>query len=106
MRALTTPELLQVWELGLQRSRVDRALTLLYIACSKDDGDPATLSIGQCDARLLQLREWMFGSKLLNTANCPACRQKVEWENNVKDFMLQSIVQSAPTKRFELSVDG
>lgn len=89
MRSLTAPELLQVWENGLQYSQTDRSLTLLQYASSKEDINPATLSIGQRDAKLLQLRKWMFGSKLLNTALCPACGEKVEWENDVNDFMLQ-----------------
>ncbi len=89
MRPLTTPELLQVWEYGLQYSQTDRALSLLQYASSTDDIDPAALSIGQRDVRLLQLRKWMFGSKLMNTAICPACGEKVEWENNINDFILQ-----------------
>ncbi|MEX6688174.1 hypothetical protein QTN47_11745 [Danxiaibacter flavus] len=102
MRSLTAPELLQVWENGLQHSQTDRSLALLQYASSKDDTNPATLSIGQRDARLLQLRKWMFGSKLLNTAVCPSCGEKVEWENDVNDFMLQ---HSHATSDFQIKVD-
>lgn len=103
MRSLTGSELLQVWENGLQSSQTERSLALLKYASSKEDINPATLSIGRRDARLLQLRKWMFGSKLLNTAVCPACGEKVEWENDVNDFMLQHSHDAVPD--FQITVD-
>lgn len=105
MRAITTSELLKVWEYSLQHSQTDSSIALLKSASSKNDVDPSVLSIGQRDVRLLWLREWMFGSKLHNTAICPNCNQKVEWENDVKDFKLQSISDAKYLHRYELRAD-
>ena len=72
MRALKAMELLTVWERGLNQTLLERVLALLIAACPKIDSETiAGLSIGERDARLLQLREWMFGSHLVNTAQCP-----------------------------------
>lgn len=87
MRPLTDAELLAVWDQGAHRSLVERAVLLLQAAGTGDDPqNPAQLSIGDRDARLLQLREWMFGSRLQNIADCPACGERMEWVNEVSDL--------------------
>ncbi len=96
MQPLSAMELLAVWERGLNQTLLERVLTLLAAACP--ELDPAHLtdwSIGQRDAHLLQLREWMFGSRLTNTAECPQCNERVEWENRVGDIRIQ-LAQSTP----------
>jgi len=105
MRPLTTPELLRVWEHGLNRPLVERSLDLIRTASTAGEAEAADLSIGQRDARLLQLREWMFGPKLANTAVCPYCAERVEWENDVRDLRLQPIMPAAAPV-FELETDG
>lgn len=90
MRSLTASELLQVWENGLDQPILRSALQLLSTACSISDINiVARLSIGERDARLLQLREWMFGSRLINIAHCPKCSELIEWEMNTTDLRLQ-----------------
>lgn len=107
MRPLTAVELLDVWETGLQRSLLDRSLRLLATACdAPDPGVMASLSIGERDARLLQLREWMFGPQLLNMAHCPHCAEKVEWEAAVQDFLLQPVSDIDSAREGSLAVDG
>jgi len=89
MRPVNASELLSVWEQGLNRSLLERALLLLDVACSDGDpADPALLSIGDRDARLLQLREWMFGSRLLNMTYCPQCNECIEWVSQVADMRI------------------
>lgn len=88
MRPLTTPELLRTWEHGLNRPLMERSLDLLRAAAIAGEPEAAALSIGARDAQLLQLREWMFGTRLANTAVCPHCAERVEWENDVKDLRL------------------
>jgi hypothetical protein len=79
--------LLGVWEKSNNRSLPDKALLLLDTACSDGEpADPALLSIGDRDARLLQLREWMFGSSLLNISHCQACNEQIEWVTNISDL--------------------
>jgi hypothetical protein len=107
MRPLTAVELLQVWETGLDQSLLEKSLRLLSVACSVPDlNEMARLSVGERDARLLQLREWLFGSRLLNLAHCPKCAQAVEWENNLKDLQLQSPLPQARLNVFNLEIDG
>lgn len=89
MKPLTAPELINVWERSLPQPLIDKSILLLRVASSKNDEDPLMLSVGQRNLKLLQLREWMFGSRLLNTAICTCCGQKVEWENNVNDLKQQ-----------------
>ena len=87
MRALSTAELLTVWELGVNQSSAQRALTLLATSSDEASLDRlAQLSIGQCDARLLSLREQTFGSQLAAVASCPACQQALEFEINLSDL--------------------
>src|SRR5512136_680530 len=87
MRALSASELLSVWERGLAQSPVERALTLLVAANPESaPDDMARLSIGQRDAQLLTLREWMFGSQLVSLANCQECGEQLELAFDVSDI--------------------
>ena len=81
-------EILQIWEQGERKTSLDNSLELLRIssfATTKDD--PATLSIGERDIRLLRLRTQMFGSHFTNVAHCPACKEQVEWTTSVADLI-------------------
>lgn len=87
MKTLGATELLDVWEKGLNQPILHRALILLTAACPEMEPDAvAELNIGDRDTRLLQLREWMFGSRLVNTADCPHCAVHVEWESDIADL--------------------
>jgi len=79
MRALSTTEILSVWEQGCGQNPVQRAL--LMLAAANPESPPeslANLSIGQRDARLMKLRELTFGEKFTGLTNCPACNEKIE----------------------------
>jgi hypothetical protein len=45
----------------------------------------AQLSIGQRDARLLELRAWLFGTQLMSVAVCTQCREPLELTFDVAD---------------------
>jgi hypothetical protein len=91
MRALSTLELLSVWERGLAQPAAQRVLTLLAAACPDTAPDAlAKLSIGQRDARLLTLREWTFGPRLASLTTCPGCGERLELTFNVTDIRLPS----------------
>jgi hypothetical protein len=91
MRALSAAELLDVWEHGQARSPVDRALLLLAAACPElDAGDLAELSIGQRDAELLRLREWIFGPSVVSLATCSQCGERLELAFQVADVLAPS----------------
>jgi len=75
----TPSDLLAAWERGLGLPAPERSLALL---AAGDSGTPADelagLTVGQRDARLLELREWAFGSSMTGTASCPACGAELE----------------------------
>jgi hypothetical protein len=105
MRPLKAMELLAVWEHSLNRTVLERVLALLIAACPEIDSEAiAELSIGERDARLLQLREWMFGSHLVNTARCPRCTERVEWENRIADIRIQPSQRTSSPAEFTLNV--
>ena len=89
MRSLTADELLTLWERGRSLSLLQRTILLLELATA-DSGkvDVASLSIGERDARLFRLREWMFGSLFRNTINCPACEDRMEWEMHLNELKM------------------
>jgi hypothetical protein len=81
MDALSTAALLRAWEGGLGRSPVERALVLLGTAGPDPPADdPATLPIGERDARLLVLRERAFGPQLTGLTDCPGCGERLEFD--------------------------
>ncbi len=89
MRNLDANDMLNVWEQGLSQPLLQRVLVLLAAAVPEMQPDTlAKLSIGQRDRYLLQLRERLFGSQLLNTVVCPSCSQRIEWENKIADFLM------------------
>jgi hypothetical protein len=80
MRPLSASELLNAWEKSLSEPPSTRSLVLLSAACSDVAPEAlARLSIGQRDARLLRLREWAFGARMVSVANCSNCGERLEW---------------------------
>ena len=79
MRALSSLELLDVWEQGKEQRPARRARLLLAAACP--DVPPAALAgltPGQQDGQLLTLRESTFGPHLACLATCPGCGERLE----------------------------
>ena len=94
MRALTIAEILNIWESGAASPPVERALLLLSAACDDLTHEQlARLSVGERDARLLTLREQIFGRQLDGLANCPACGERAAFQFTGAD------VQIAPDDR-------
>jgi hypothetical protein len=108
MRSLSAQRMLDVWERGLNQPPLQQALIMLVAAYP--DISPvgiAELSIGQRDAALLRLREHLFGSRLVNTAICPACSEQIEWSNDIADVWASPHKQPERSASvFELEVDG
>jgi len=62
MRGLTASELLEVWEQGHAAPIFQRSLMLLAAACTDLAADDLlSMSIGKCDASLMDLRALTFG---------------------------------------------
>lgn len=97
MRALSTSELLEVWERGLVQGPVERALALWEAASPETSREAlAARSVGQRDGALLTLREWTFGSRFVSLATCPHCSQQLEFAFNIVDVRVSTEVEPAP----------
>ncbi len=91
MRALTATELLAVWERGAHLGSLARAELLLRAANEPGrDPEPAQLSLGERDSRLLTLREWTFGADVAATSRCPKCQTEVELTFQINDLRVFS----------------
>ncbi len=79
MRALSASELLYAWERAAGLPLAGRSLALLNVCAADASIDAlARLTIGQRNARLLELRVAMFGIQFATVTECPACQQRVE----------------------------
>ena len=76
----STAALLGAWEASLEESPLDRApLLLRSLANSGESCDPVTMTVGECDRQLLELRRLLFGTDLEAVGACPQCRQPTEF---------------------------
>ena len=106
MKRLTTIELLDIWETYMHLSVIERSLYLLSTVYAADVSTIAMMSIGERDARLLEFRKWIFGSRLINMSYCPQCAEPIEWETDIEDIRLQEVLPESPTRILELEEDG
>ncbi|MBA2435925.1 MAG: phage baseplate protein [Verrucomicrobiota bacterium] len=80
MQSLSAAKILALWEAGRTQHALDRALTILLAASpGASRGELADLSIGERDARLLQLRRQVLGAGAEGFAECPGCTERVEF---------------------------
>ena len=103
MRTLSALDLVRAWEAGRDRHPVDRALLLLALAYPELTRDQlAALTIGQRNGRLLALRQQMLGAQLNAYAECPQCREALEFSIDAP-----SLRSPEPAEQvFTLAVDG
>lgn len=84
MQPLSASALLHAWEAGSALNLPQRALVLLTAA---NPGTPsaalAQLTLGERDARLIDLREQCFGSTVTAIAACPTCGERVEMQFDI-----------------------
>ena len=94
----TPAQLLQVWERGGDPSAAARALLLLGCSCDDEAGidELAALPLGRRDARLLELRERLFGAAIEAVASCPQCAAPIEATFRCDDLRLPDAGAVAP----------
>ncbi|HEX5725731.1 MAG TPA: hypothetical protein VFX98_09725 [Longimicrobiaceae bacterium] len=79
MRTPAAGELLALCERWEGAHPAQRALALVGAAWDGvPDDEPAAWPAGRRDAELLGLRERLFGPRVVSTADCPACGERVE----------------------------
>ncbi len=89
MSPLTPRKMLQVWEEGQSAAPWVRAMLLLKAAEPSVSRQYLTLlPIGERDARLLDLRQAMFGDALKSLAVCPKCNEQLELNFSTADVRL------------------
>jgi hypothetical protein len=98
MRALSASERLWIWERGRRQSPVRRSLLLLTAASSEvPPAELARFSVGQRDARLMTLREWMFGTRVEGVTACPECRDELELTFDLSEIRAREAPEAAPS---------
>ena len=103
--ALTAAILLRAWESGAAVAPLDRAPSLLRSLGTVPAGvRTGELTVGQCDARLFELRRAVFGETLEAVATCPACQAEVELTVALGD--LQPPVREGPMAPVTVQADG
>ncbi len=81
VQGLSAAATLEVWEQGAGRHPLDQALLLLRYACPEQPFEVlCEWTIGQRDAHLLALRRQTIGDRIEAYAECPACRNGLEFE--------------------------
>jgi hypothetical protein len=94
MRVPGAAEMLNIWERSGGKTSIERSMDLL--SRSSIGEDPAALSIGQRDVHLFRLRERFFGARLSNIADCPSCRERVEWVGSIGDLLVTGREKEGP----------
>lgn len=78
---LSAAAMLEVWEQGAGRHPLDQALLLLRYACPEEPYEVlCEWPVGQRDAALLALRRETIGDCIEAYAECPSCRNGLEFE--------------------------
>jgi len=108
MRAVTTSDLLSAWERGQGQPRWRQALVWLATMRSEDGPEDETqLSMGERDARLLTVREQLFGLRLDSLTSCPACEEVVELSFSTHDIRCEPPQQKeSESGSMSISVEG
>ena len=106
MRSLTAADAIRVWELGQQQLPAERAVTVLAAAFPDQSKDELRrLTLGQCNARLLDVRERVFGAELNGFSECGHCSERLEFTLNGKALRGAGTV-ALPNTEFTLESHG
>lgn len=91
IHGLSAAAMLEVWEQGAGRHPLDQALLLLEYACPERPFEAmCEWTIGQRDAHLLALRRQTIGDCIEAYAECPACRNGLEFELSCETLLLSA----------------
>src|SRR3954463_13356269 len=80
MPAPNAEQIMRLWELAAAYSTIERAVAVLgSTAPDTAAGDLACLTLGQRNARLLEVHRQLFGDALNAFVECPACAAPLEF---------------------------
>ncbi|HSU13650.1 hypothetical protein [Longimicrobium sp.] len=102
LRTPAADELLALWERWDGEPPAWRGLALAAAASARPEA-AGGLTVGQRDAVLLSLRERLFGPRVVSTAACPACGERLELDFEVDDVRMDASPSAGP---IALAVDG
>lgn len=101
----TLAVLLKAWERGAAEPPLDRVPSLLHsLGALPENMRIGELTVGQCDARLYELRRTVFGEMLELVATCPACQTEVEL--SVALSQLQPPILESPVAPLTVQAGG
>ena len=107
MNALSSREMLEVWESCYALPPASRPRALLAAVCPELPPEAlGALRIGERDQRLLQLREWSFGPVLNCIADCPKCGERHEITLNAAELRAFAVAGEDRRERFDVCVMG
>jgi hypothetical protein len=80
MRHFSAQDLLWLWEVGQGQDALGRAMTILGAAFPEMSREALLdLGLGQQHARLLQVRQALFGPLMQCFSECPQCQERLEY---------------------------
>jgi hypothetical protein len=90
MRALSSADVLGLWEQGVSLHPLDRGLLALGMADPAAANVVADWPLGRRNHALLELHTSWFGPRLGGWTSCPACGEKVEFELDARQLAAPS----------------
>jgi hypothetical protein len=102
---LTAADAIRIWESSHRRPPAERAVAALAAVLPEASRDELhQLTLGECNSRLLDLREQVFGSQLNASSDCPNCGVRLEFNLNTRAFP-RAPKAEALDREFELESD-
>jgi hypothetical protein len=93
MRALSSSEILELWERGAGLHPLDRSLSALRAAESSASDSVADWPLGRRNQALLELHASWFGPRLQGWTACPECGEKVEFDVDARQLAATADVE-------------
>ena len=106
MRSLTAADAIGIWESGHSQRPAERAVTVLSAAFPEESKEELRrLALGQCNSRLLELRDQVFGHELTGFSECANCGERLEFTLSSEALGRSSQFEAVATE-FGLESDG
>ena len=106
MHGLSEQDILNIWEVGLRQHPVEQAITILTLADpQRTRSDLLAMSIGQRDAHLLTIRESVFGARFAGYAECPQCREPLEFTFDAANIRMATPEYATHERAFNFSYE-